>query len=416
MKPKVIIADDSLTIQKVIKITLANEDYELIECLEEALLLDTVKEHQPDLVLLDFNLSENKTGYDLAKEIKAVNSPKLMMLYGTFDTIDESLFPAAGVNTHIVKPFDGNKFINFCRQMVEDSELEGSSEEVVEETIIEEEISDDEVALEAEAKDVSEEAVEIDDHWVVNQPEVEESSEMDLAAIISNEEMNQLEAGINEWGMDIPGVIGNEESEISVLPPVIDGGSDNVSAQEVSANNDDFEDETKLPEDEDLEYPIDLGDFSEDAEQFEVLNANQLEDVSDNVETEDFGGATLDLEATAGTNSEEEVRVIEEKIADEVEAGDLWQADEVISSEKEEVETTQEVAATETQNIATRISEENLELKLDQILEPLVEKMIREKVDKIIEKISWEIIPDLAENMIKKELQQITNKVLDNGQ
>ena len=42
----------------------------------------------------------------------------------------------------------------------------------------------------------------------------------------------------------------------------------------------------------------------------------------------------------------------------------------------------------------------------------MVERMVQEKVDQIIEKISWEVIPDLAENLIKRELQNITNEVL----
>ena len=72
MEHKVLIADDSLTIQKVIKITLSNEPFVLSDCTDADELVSSVEEFKPAIVLLDFNLSENKTGYDLCKEIKEV--------------------------------------------------------------------------------------------------------------------------------------------------------------------------------------------------------------------------------------------------------------------------------------------------------------------------------------------------------
>ena len=100
MKPKIIIADDSQTIQKVVKIYISKLeedpnfkfDLELIECIDESNLPSLVEEHEPSLILLDFNLSENKTGYDLSKELKNIHPSKILMMYGTFDTVDESLF------------------------------------------------------------------------------------------------------------------------------------------------------------------------------------------------------------------------------------------------------------------------------------------------------------------------------------
>ncbi len=93
MSSKILVADDSLTIQKVIGITLANSGYELTECTKEEDLISKVKSNQYDLVLLDFNLSEQKSGYELSLEIKKI-LPKagLIIMLGTFDTVDESKF------------------------------------------------------------------------------------------------------------------------------------------------------------------------------------------------------------------------------------------------------------------------------------------------------------------------------------
>ena len=53
MGSRILVADDSLTIQKVIGITLANTGYELIECLNEESLVQKIKNENFDLVLLD---------------------------------------------------------------------------------------------------------------------------------------------------------------------------------------------------------------------------------------------------------------------------------------------------------------------------------------------------------------------------
>ena len=93
MTSKVLVADDSLTIQKVIGITLANSGYELVECLNEAELLKKIQSNQFDLVLLDFNLSDSRSGYELAKLINlALPRAAIIVMLGTFDTVDESKF------------------------------------------------------------------------------------------------------------------------------------------------------------------------------------------------------------------------------------------------------------------------------------------------------------------------------------
>ncbi len=61
------------------------------------------------------------------------------------------------------------------------------------------------------------------------------------------------------------------------------------------------------------------------------------------------------------------------------------------------------------------ISEEQIQEKIQAMLAPMVEKIVREKIDSVIEKISWEVIPDLAENLIKKELKQLSEEVLQDN-
>ena len=90
MSNRILVADDSLTIQKVVGITLSDTDHELFQALTEDELMNSLESKLFDLVLLDFNLSENKSGNELIGVIRAKNAnlPILVML-GTFDNTDE---------------------------------------------------------------------------------------------------------------------------------------------------------------------------------------------------------------------------------------------------------------------------------------------------------------------------------------
>ena len=92
---KILVADDSLTIQKVIGITLASSGHELVECLNEVDLFRLVQAQAFDLVLLDFNLSEKLSGYELAKQIKGFRPDvPIMIMLGFISILSLVLFKA----------------------------------------------------------------------------------------------------------------------------------------------------------------------------------------------------------------------------------------------------------------------------------------------------------------------------------
>ena len=120
MKHKVLIADDSLTIQKVIRITLSGEPYDLIDCDDSTSLFNKVENERPALVYLDFTLDEGISGYEICKKILTISpDTKVMMMFGTFDSVDEDLYNKSGASGKITKPFDGQKFITLTTQLLE---------------------------------------------------------------------------------------------------------------------------------------------------------------------------------------------------------------------------------------------------------------------------------------------------------
>jgi PleD family two-component response regulator len=125
MNHKVLLADDSVTIQKVIKITLANQPYDITDAASESDLFSKLKALDPKLVLLDFNLSEKFSGYELTTKIKSIcPNTKVLLLLGTFDSVEDEAMLKCGASEKIVKPFDSNKFISICKRLVDNAPIE----------------------------------------------------------------------------------------------------------------------------------------------------------------------------------------------------------------------------------------------------------------------------------------------------
>ncbi|HEY6052008.1 MAG TPA: response regulator, partial [Thermoanaerobaculia bacterium] len=90
MAKKILLADDSLTIQKVVELTFSDSDYELFSVSNGQKALDRVREFRPDLILADAVMPE-KNGYEVCEAIKrdpATSGIPVILLSGTFEPFD----------------------------------------------------------------------------------------------------------------------------------------------------------------------------------------------------------------------------------------------------------------------------------------------------------------------------------------
>jgi CheY-like chemotaxis protein len=366
MSYKLLLADDSQINQKVVKKTLANEPFEIIDCPHADQLLNLVKSHTPDIVLLDFNLSESKTGYELCLLIKeAVPSTHVVMMYATFDNIDEDALKKNGASQKVIKPFDSYKFIALCRSLIPD--------EVIEEIHIPTEIK----ATEPEPE----------------QPKI----------TIAPEEKS--------WEVMVPGVIGEEAIEDDIFPPIIgetkpeETSTPKANASASSSN------EIAFPNEDDLAYPDQ--DYKPKSN---LVSLNTLKE-SEPSQNNDLNEFDFD-------HTEEEVKkiqLIEEQIKDEVEAN-LWKVDETetpakTTPKKNFVDEYANISFSDPgsitkQEFSADMTEEMkkfLKIEIQNAVEAAVKKFMAEKV----EKIAWESIPKIAEDVITKEMQKISKNISD---
>jgi CheY-like chemotaxis protein len=120
MPKSVLVADDSLTIRKVIGMLLATEDITLTVVDNGLDAVSRARELRPDLVLADC-MMPGKSGYEVCEAIKrdpALSQTPVLLLAGTFEPFDPQRAQQAGANGHIVKPFDSTSFLEKVKGLV----------------------------------------------------------------------------------------------------------------------------------------------------------------------------------------------------------------------------------------------------------------------------------------------------------
>jgi CheY-like chemotaxis protein len=116
MRRRILLADDSVTIQKVIELTFLDEDYEVkaVSNGDEAVaILSDVK---PDFVIADVHMP-GANGYEVCRRAKQL-FPRVpvLLLVGTFEPFDEGQMRSAAADSYLKKPFDSQELL----QRVED--------------------------------------------------------------------------------------------------------------------------------------------------------------------------------------------------------------------------------------------------------------------------------------------------------
>lgn len=120
MTPKLLLADDSVTIQRVIELTFADEDVQVLAVGDGRQAIERVQADRPDIVLADIGMPE-RDGYEVAAFIK--NDPQLshipvLLLTGAFEPIDEVKARAVGCDGVLVKPFEPQMVISRVRDLL----------------------------------------------------------------------------------------------------------------------------------------------------------------------------------------------------------------------------------------------------------------------------------------------------------
>jgi CheY-like chemotaxis protein len=124
MPKTLLLADDSVTIQKVVGISFANEDVVLLTVDNGDDAVVRAREARPDLVLADVAMP-GRDGYDVCEAIKAdpeLRHVPVLLLSGTFESFDEARARHVGADGHITKPFEAQALVDRVNELLAHAE------------------------------------------------------------------------------------------------------------------------------------------------------------------------------------------------------------------------------------------------------------------------------------------------------
>src|SRR6266480_5550698 len=124
-----LLADDSVTIQRVIELTFADEDIQVIAVSDGDQAIQRLDASPPDIVLADIGMP-GRNGYEVAQYIK--QSPRLahipvVLLTGAFEPVDQARASEAGCDGVLAKPFEPQLVISRVKDLLGRSTQGGSS-------------------------------------------------------------------------------------------------------------------------------------------------------------------------------------------------------------------------------------------------------------------------------------------------
>jgi DNA-binding response OmpR family regulator len=328
MGSKLLLADDSVTIQKVVELTLADEDYEITMVSDGASALQKAEEIHPDLILADIVMPE-LNGYELCEKVR--QSPVLaqtpvLLLSSTFETYDEARGTGAGANDHIIKPFESEELTRKIKDLLEQKPS-------VEETVAGTETAGAVLAGAAAAAVAPEETVmdgqavveeaefefELTDEFMDQAEEMFEETDEAMADVAESDTLPELEelSAENALG-SFDGLMSGEE-----LEPISQGLAEESREEEIrgpaepSATLDDF----AAPADQ--EVPADWVTYESDEIDREIM---EEEDVKLYEIPEELA-EPQDLAVSGATSGEEDIFQVESSPADLID--EFMAADEI---------------------------------------------------------------------------------------
>jgi len=372
MSKKILLADDSITIQKVIGITFANEDYELTVVDNGADAIIKAVEINPDLVLADVIMPE-KDGYEVCKEIKAnpvLAGTPVILLTGTFESFDEAKSMEVGADDYITKPFESQTLINKVKEQLAKVSVASPpptpATPVVETAPAAAPAADGDIVFDLGADEVvAAPAAPEEDMWA--EDDFSDAASAFVEAPATPPVVEEAVSDEDIWGdMDLADT---PEAEADLELETVAEDSSSTSVDEF----DEFAFEDEIPGVEDfMKEPTPQAPLEEESIEFEDELIETPPIVAPPVET---------------------VPVVETPVA--VPAAPQPEAPPVAEPVSAPSTPQQEAVPAAQPAASQALPEEQLRTLLSQVSKEMIEKVV------------WEVVPELAETLIKEEIKKL---------
>ncbi|HZI64610.1 MAG TPA: response regulator [Thermoanaerobaculia bacterium] len=121
MTRTILLADDSVTIQKVVELTFVDEGYRVIAVGNGADAAARLAEVAPDIAILDVHMP-GVNGFELCRRVKDWRpEAPVLLLVGTFEPFDKGEYSASGADAFLKKPFDSQELLRQVEDLLRTS-------------------------------------------------------------------------------------------------------------------------------------------------------------------------------------------------------------------------------------------------------------------------------------------------------
>ncbi len=398
MNAKLLLAEDSLTIQRVFEMTLRQSGISLtvVDNGEDAIRL--AREISPDVVVADVSLP-GKDGFEVAEELRspeAGGTVPVLILAGTLSPFDEERFKKCGANGVLFKPFESRELIekveSLLRSREEPAPAPGDEEQAPPSAEEPWDFSDVLNEMEEEAQVSVSRADEAEDRGVATAAAVEPAGST-LSLDDFDVSLEDIEGGSEKEAVLPEAEPPRQEEQDGVAPP-------GEREEEMCQTEEYFE----APVFDDS--PPAVTDLTPALEAVEELDGF---DLLEGIEASEIKTPEPALEAVEEPDGFE---LLEELEASEIETPEpALQAEETVPSpsvaeglpwEKE----FRERFSARAQEIFEKVAAESVEKVMWEVVENLT-KEFTGKIRESVEAVAWEVIPATAETLIREEIARI---------
>ncbi len=370
----ILLADDSITIQKVVGIIFGSDDYSLTVVDNGKSAIQKAKEIKPDILLIDA-LMPGMNGYEVCEAIRkdpVLATTPILLLTGSFEPFDEEKARQSGADDHIIKPFESQQIVTKVQELYKT----GKNRATVIETVSEPEVVSAPLMQ-------PEENLSTDETFVFDQNAFEPATE--TVAI----EPEPVRLPDDPWGAFTvePNQAPAVAEQAVIASPVFQGSSQ----FEPTATNEESS-----------------GSLSEAQTENHHIGASWVPD----------GEQTFEFHDEAPTAPEPTVDNFEENILQNQPDSDFNEVLlESIATPLEPV--VEQIAALPPLEMVSDVQEPlttpvTPEAFMQQQPLALTEEQLKAAIlsasKETIERIVWEVVPDLAETMIKEAIKRITEE------
>jgi CheY-like chemotaxis protein len=392
-----LLADDSIAIQKVIDLTFTDEGMQVITAADGQDALEKLTQSKPDVVLADVFMP-GVGGYELCKFIKQSEQFRgvpVMLLVGSFEPFDEAEAKRAGADDVVTKPFQSIRdLVSRVGSLVSRTHPHVSAESNDDDSTFAVETPgvDDAADEHYSTADMAQEKVTVNEAEAVDQVPPRVFVE---AAVLETSEMDAASEHTCPPDIDL------QTADTQQLKPVAMSPAEDSETVQVEI----------LPEAQSAEA-VESGDVVMVGE----FEPDQLvsEEIAAAPAFDDDGVLDLgDVDSFTGSDDADDFELDVDVAPVQFSSASTARTDEAMAAQvAHPYEAILETAAIPTEHTISEPTSVNQMAEPNQgdlspaAIEAISRRVVEQLSDKVVREIAWEVVPELSELLIKKRLDQ----------